>query len=1483
MMKTDTQKVGTKMFARISASFASALLLTIALMTQSCAEPEPINRVQPNGIQKTNLEGEWYLMDTVERSPYASGKAFAGLQGSLMRGMWEVEENFLTFYRTYEFVHGVEAQGLKSDTDTPMLDEEGNPITYDVSIEDGTTKTVTRYVYRSNPLARYPITSHFDIRQTYNSLTGEESNVTVEDSSERYWWEREYMRVDFGWDIGENHARLQWQSDIWTPIYEGEVGPEGIALRIQDDGRYMDFVTRHIVKAPQRYYGSYGWIPTCLFYAWYMGAYFECDTEEIHVRSSFMRVDENNNYKPLAYDDQMLGKFGFFRSHRQDWNDLYGSTFSEAIRQANRHNIWEQIIDDDGDGNPDYEAMTPKPVVFTLSQDFPRYLMPGALDLADQWNEPFLEIVRTLKNDPEFEGPMWVLCENSMAEVEAVKAADPNALVAETDPDLCGDLSSPRYLGDLRYSFLNSVNEPTQFGLGGYGPSATDPLTGQTIKANANMYTANLRMSARTATDMVEYESGVQSFKDITQAQHITTSIQAKALKGTQREPRSMTYEQAVNIAQDVITADVSEGLTTVGIEQVDHDMARARMSRLLDTDDYDFVWNTPDMAALVGLPIRDLDSVADDDGFLRSLVHPAHMNTEEMLFWGQRRDAKHGDEAICMLENFDDTIRGLALEYKAVYDKAVCEGVQALLDDGENLIFDMNDFNEPGANCTDDASLCTDNQVCTFIDQDEVAGKYCITPCNTADLLNQLRAEIRRVNQIASSVYWDPNALYADVKDERVRQSQMAVRNLIEPVREDVFHEVFDRIWSTVALHEVGHTMGLRHNFASSTDALNYFPDYWNIKGFTAGDGNWYPTSLWQRDTRDQVAQRLREHQQTSVMEYGSGFNSRYMGLGAYDHAAIAFVYGGLVNVFNDPPDLNDYVVDLEEPDDDQPTNYGLSKRREAPLAAVLRKKHHTNFPAVFGSVERMQDRRLVPWQELILTDQVTDEDSGLTDTQRVACGQFDDPFNAESCSQEGSFCQAFPDGFFCTDPSVMEVPFRFCSDEYNYSSPTCQTRDEGADMFEVVANSVDDYESYWPFRAYKRDNELFYPGRNYWNSVFGYMFQWRKHFEHWAYDYARYNAPTTSGVGWWEERYGQPWHVDINGGLGKTVAAKMIFEQMANVFGRPSDGYYAWNDAKERYEPAVSNGKNSYCNYIQVREDSGARPMYSSYDFRGYLYTPSRAGTFYDRMAALQLMTYPYMIFVNGADQNYDIRRFRLSFADVWPSRMQNILSSMITSDPAPLGWCIEHSFQDNNVDKEIGCGTAEPLRVKPRLWFGTDEELDAYYENCEPLTTEPEYNFPTTQYRLPALATIYGMANLSRTFDRSFVDRIRLWLEGEGTDITVPDAFERVTYTDPFSGKTYVAAYDPNEYELFDEDGTLAKTAPRDTIPPADFEPHGHLYWPAAWMVVRANDLLAEYEVNGVVQINNDEYLYSDLQQMVGRLEIIRGLYRRMEFGF
>ena len=175
---------------------------------------------------------------------------------------------------------------------------------------------------------------------------------------------------------------------------------------------------------------------------------------------------------------------------------------------------------------------------------------------------------------------------------------------------------------------------------------------------------------------------------------------------------------------------------------------------------------------------------------------------------------------------------------------------------------------------------------------------------------------------------------------------------------------------------------------------------------------------------------------------------------------------------------------------------------------------------------------------------------------------------------------------------------------------------------------------------------------------------------------------------------------------------------------------------------------------------------------------------------------------------------------------------------------------------------------------MWFGTQAELDEYYSNCVALTPEPEYSFPTTQYRLPALATIYGMSWMSGTFNRSYTDRTRLWLEGDGADISIPSSFEVVSFTEPFSGKTYKSAYDPNEF-----DPSVPPT-PRETVPASDFEEHGHTYFPAAWMVGQAQEQFDAY--GGNMSALSDDFPYSDLQQTIGRMEIIRGLYRYLEFG-
>ncbi len=1446
------QPVGGKMN-----NFCRRALLALTALTvgvTGCADADPIDRTQPDLINKDDLKGEFYSLSTVVRSPYTSVAAFPGLQGVTDRGVWQIEEKALIFYRTYEFVDGTEEQGVRSDTDTPLLDDDGNPVTYEKTLPDGSVVTATRYVYRSAPLRRYPILGHYDVRKSYNPLTGEEANVTNEDSSEKFWFQRSAMRVDFSTNQAPNNGDMQFGSGV-VSIFEGEEAPDDLALRVEDDGDYMDYVVRGYIEAPRTYLRGWGWVPTCLFFPWYTGAYFECEEEEHHIRSAFMRVDPNNTYVPQDFNDNLLNKFGFYRSSRAAHDKEFGRTYSDAIRNIRRFRIWEDYVVG-SDGKLDYAQMTPKPIVYYLSEDFPRDLIRGSLDLARQWNKPFKEVVET-RLGRAFDGDMYVLCENNTAAVQAVLADNPNAATASTDPRYCKDMDKPKLMGDLRYNMLTSVNDPIQYGLYGYGPMHSDPITGEIIHANAYQYTANMRLGARNAVDMIEYAAGVQSFRDITQARHITTSVKARALGNTEGAPKSLSLEDAQLQAGTVVMPAVQEELQAVGLELTDHDHGRARMNALLGTDEFDHLLLNQDMAALAGLPVDEFGSFDQrDSGFLKDLVHPAHLSTEDSILWKQKKDVALGHAAICMGEHFDDSFRGFALDYKDDYDSAVCTQLKALADDGEDLVFDFEAFAEPGQSCDSGPAACGENQVCQFLNQGDVSGNYCMTPCSAGALLQQLRDELRRVNQISQFVYWDPNALYTDTKDGRVLASQAAARKIIEEVREETFVDVFDRIWSTVAMHEVGHNVGLRHNFESSTDALNYFPGYWDLKGRATNNG-WEAYDLWEGETNNQTINRMREFQQTSIMEYTGAFNARFQGLGAYDRGAILYGYGGLVEVFENPPAVSDWEGFLAEPSDSDPDLYGLNGRREQPLAFALRKVHHTNYPDVFGSVDNITARRIVDAED-------------VADLNKP-CTKHDNPYDSSVCGAAGSFCQPFPSGFYCTKPDMVEVPLRFCSDEYNWSSPTCQTHDEGTDSFEIVRNLIEDYEAYWPFRAYQRDNDLFSPSTGYWGRVMYDMQALRKHFEHWANNLARYNHNN-----WWEEQYGQAWHLDINGGLGDTLAAKALFEHMANIFGRPNDGYYGFNEQRQVYEPYVDNGRNTYVNVFQVREDVGARPMYPAYDFSGYLYTPARAGTFYDRLAALMMMTYPRMIFIRGVDTTYDLRRFRLNFGTVWPQRMHNLLTGLVTSDPNLFGWCIEH----DGVSPTNG-GNGDPQGVKPRMWFGSKTQLDAHYANCTPLNPEPQYDFPTTQYRIPAVAAIYGMAWMSGTYDRSFIDRSRLWLEGDGSDITVPPGFATIDYTDPYSGKKYIAAYDPNE------DDPYADVDPRGMMPSDDLTQAQHVYWAPARLLANLNDELDQYRDPTTGDINYSalgaEYSYSLLQETVGRLEILRGLYRRMDFGF
>jgi hypothetical protein len=370
-----------------------------------------IDRVQPNAIKKDMLEGEWYFRNTVVDSPATGAHTFIGYMMPMERGVFEVQESTLFFYRTYEWAEDSQVIGFRSDKDTPLCRaaEAGEEVTaFDLEwcnpnvspaqagTATGLQKVQTRQaevcgemrevpvvVFRGAPVAAWSVTKHFDIIKSYNPTTGEKTNVLSENSTDNEWHERAFMRVDFSAQTADSVMSMDSMGASFT-LFEGDSGPSDVQVRWEDfqgeatdnanDVTYFDFATDFVLQGLTTYLDGYGMIPYCWYYPWYTGGVFECTSERIRVRTSLLKVDKaykggKSDYVPMNFDDRHMGRFGYFRTERHNYSCNYGTTYSGATRLANRHRLWENYVQNE-DGSLDYDQMDPKPIVYYLNEDY---------------------------------------------------------------------------------------------------------------------------------------------------------------------------------------------------------------------------------------------------------------------------------------------------------------------------------------------------------------------------------------------------------------------------------------------------------------------------------------------------------------------------------------------------------------------------------------------------------------------------------------------------------------------------------------------------------------------------------------------------------------------------------------------------------------------------------------------------------------------------------------------------------------------------------------------------------------------------------------------------------------------------------------------------------------------------------------------------------------------------------------------------------
>ncbi|NUO53855.1 MAG: hypothetical protein HOV80_33850, partial [Polyangiaceae bacterium] len=399
-------------FARVLVLPVLAVLFALA----GCAEErEPINRVQPNALSKEFFVGiiddpsddpEFYMRTTVV--DVAAGAGADGLFTSsdaqpVTRIRWEITESLLVARLTYELVEQTDGKGARRTPDGQIV-------------------------------AAFTIQSHFDIQRDYNPSTGEETNVIVENNTDRPWNRRKYFRIDWSRNLVTDAYDLDTLSQLgiyygvtWDPVAYYVNDPNHPDAPVFDIQRGYFDVTHKALAAPEVIADpDWGDFPAC----WLIGQFptLSCNPSEITLRQAFLKVTDTD-YEPMAIDGTMMDMFGYFTWDRFGYDRRYGVVDNLWRRFATKWNIYERshaegpVVcnttettavgqsphrDDDNNGTEDEceavgdgskcddvvgECTIPlrdrkiKTIAWHVNQEFPEDLFAGTQEALQAWNQ----------------------------------------------------------------------------------------------------------------------------------------------------------------------------------------------------------------------------------------------------------------------------------------------------------------------------------------------------------------------------------------------------------------------------------------------------------------------------------------------------------------------------------------------------------------------------------------------------------------------------------------------------------------------------------------------------------------------------------------------------------------------------------------------------------------------------------------------------------------------------------------------------------------------------------------------------------------------------------------------------------------------------------------------------------------------------------------------------------------------------------------
>ncbi len=1438
-----------------------------------CAqERDPINRVQSGAVSKHFFVGanlsdpkddpEFYMRNTVVDVPYGAAQdgVFTASYGQpLNRIKWEISgandhATFLIARQTYEHIQDSDHKGSRRTNDGQVV-------------------------------AMFTITSHFDIRRSYNTVTGEESNVIEENSSDRPWYQREFMRVDWGKNLVTDGYEVDTLSQIgvfggvqWAPMSYSVDNPDdpNAPVFAENEG-YFDvttkaFATPKIIEIPELPGEKF---PFCFFPAEWGGSYpyGNCNPTEVTLRLSFKKVVDND-YEPSDWDGKRMEAFGWFTVDRFGYERNYGILDEKWHRFAAKYNIWQASHISDGNADMEKRQYAQCAVDFWRDSEgnVQKYRTEkGSIVLDKNTRLP----VPTTANDPNGQPYAWTPAGKTAADPRNPYNTgihrDDNRNGTEDEceaPDASGEkqpypgMQGSRCDEFSRRCTIPHRNRSTKTLPWYYGAESPDDLFASTANALDQWNVAVKRAAQigklvdarRVGADKQDYLIDEQALAQDNGATVPHVFVLCHNPTRDSDHPSCRNVSSADQPKCQVKTKDneANEGCNWGGPKDKKGERHQV-LARLGDLR-YNMVniINTPQTPSPWGIMV-DADDPVTGEKVATSVNEWGHIldlvaqSTTDLLRWinGEVSDAQIQSgaylrdwvnatalgtkahkpmvldpaEAQSRLRSIDSSMskmNGLtaadARLPKEIQRQKAAKNLAAAL--GPSIDSNLEAFRTKMIGSPFEASMMTPELLkAAGFDPQTLPAQSDAVLAQASPLRGMNPTLRRKLNHLRGKTLAERGTCMVEQPepDALVGMARQAQRAFPLPDRNDpdypalkeqrdkkMYQWIREQFHISVIAHEMGHSVGLRHNFTGSHDALNYHPEYWQLRtrngkehfctlgkdGKLTGASNFKDDGLaptgtltdgstcvgprWYDPVTDTETNGLIwKWGSTTVMDYPGDQTQDMLNIGAYDKAAMRFGYADVVDVDNDAL-LPGGVADGSRDTKGAAYLFALDGFGGI-VGSSLGGVHYSTFNDKFGVIRNCTAQ--------------TDP----TDPLSAKCDSFDlDYVSLRDMKSAGKYGDAPLDHLPSTDANFavdsrnrVRHPYMFGSDEYaDFGNVPVFRFDAGADSYEQFQFLISTYENRYIFDHFRRDRATFNSRTVVNRSIDRYFDK--------VQGMTKSLALLAALSSTFEKDSQNPGDL-MPLALGSSDGLAMF----ARIMTRPEPGGYQ-TKYPEDSEKALPFAQAISDNYItlppasfNIAAGSGeGRYLHNEYDYtQGYYWGHYQkwVGSAYEKEIATHFLTEGYNHFISNSKEDYIDGRYKnLNYASIYPNQIRRLFSQYLQGDQTTFAPYVVTTGNDALTKERVA-------RVRYLPWEKWDILQDAtmnldYAKDA--ILLDPLVGWEQ-QYRM--LISVFWFGPTTLTMD--MVDQARIYTPG-GSDAVTINPSEQIRFRDPGSGIVYYA---------------------------------------------------------------------------------------------